>query len=268
MDGTVAANGGDTHNFLRRLASALVLAPSAIAAAYIGGWLFVGLCALAAGVILWEWARLVFRSTDLRVCPGLTALLMATALAGERQAGAAVGTIATAALLAGGMIVAWPRSYPASNPAVWGAGGIVYAGVALLAPALLRSDPELGFAALLFLFAIVWATDIFAYLVGRIVGGPLLCPAISPKKTWAGAIGGLAGGVAAGALVAYASVGAEPAVAGPLALVLSIASQGGDLSNLRSSDDLAPRTPAASFPATAASWIVSTAFWLRPWWLS
>jgi phosphatidate cytidylyltransferase len=207
-----------------------VLAPSAIAAAYIGGWLFVGLCALAAGVILREWACLVFRSTDPRVfVPGLAALLMAMALTGERQAGAAIGTIATAALLAGGMIVAWPRSYPASNPAVWGAGGIVYAGVALLAPAVLRGDPELGFTALLFLFAIVWATDIFAYLVGRIVGGPLLCPAISPKKTWAGAIGGLAGGVAAGALVAYASVGTEPAVAGPLALVLSIASQGGDL---------------------------------------
>jgi phosphatidate cytidylyltransferase len=75
----------------------------------------------------------------------------------------------------------------------------------------------------------VWATDIMAYLVGRSVGGPLLWPQLSPKKTWAGAIGGLAGGVAAGSLVAWASAGTKPLVAGILALVLSIAAQGGDL---------------------------------------
>ena len=71
-------------------------------------------------------------------------------------------------------------------------------GIAFLGPALLRRDPTLGLTALLFLFAIVWITDIFAYLVGRTVGGPLLWPRVSPNKTWSGAVGGLAGGVAAG----------------------------------------------------------------------
>ena len=51
----------------------------------------------------------------------------------------------------------------------------------------------------------VWATDIFAYAVGRMIGGPLLWPQVSPNKTWAGAVGGVAGGVAAGTSVAYAS---------------------------------------------------------------
>jgi phosphatidate cytidylyltransferase len=87
----------------------------------------------------------------------------------------------------------------------------------------------MGFAALLFLFATVWATDIFAYLTGRGIGGPLLAPRFSPKKTWAGALGGLAGGVVAGSVVAYASAGTHPVVGGVLALVLSIAAQGGDL---------------------------------------
>ena len=50
----------------------------------------------------------------------------------------------------------------------------------------------------LFLFATVWATDIFAYFVGRAVGGPLLWPRYRPNKTWSGAIGGTVGGVAAG----------------------------------------------------------------------
>lgn len=207
-----------------------MLAPIAIAGAYFGGWLFLGMCALAAGAILWEWTSLVFRRADPRIfVPGAAALLAAMALIGDSQAAAAIGMIAIGALLAGGLVTAWPRRYPAANPAVWGAGGVVYAGIALLAPALLRSDPQLGFSALLFLFAIVWATDICAYLIGRAVGGPLLWPDVSPKKTWAGAIGGLIGGVAAGTLVAYASVGTRPVVAGILALVLSLVAQGGDL---------------------------------------
>ena len=106
---------------------------------------------------------------------------------------------------------------------------MVYAGIVLICPIVLRSDPEMGLAAILFLFATVWATDIFAYLVGRTLGGPLLWRRVSPKKTWAGAIGGLAGGIAAGSAVAYASAGTQPLVAGVLALILSIAAQFGDL---------------------------------------
>jgi phosphatidate cytidylyltransferase len=115
------------------------------------------------------------------------------------------------------------------SAAVWAAAGIVYAGIVLISPIVLRSDPQMGFAALSFLFATVWATDIFAYLTGRRLGGPLLAPQLSPKKTWSGAIGGLAGGVVAGALVAYASAGTHLVAAGVLALILSIAAQGGDL---------------------------------------
>ena len=228
--GNAAADTGDAHNLARRVASALVLAPIAIIGAYFGGWLFVLLCAIAAGIILWEWASLVAGGGDLRILlPGAAALLTATVMAGAGLLGAAIAMVAVGAALAGGGVAAWPRRYPAANPALWGAAGVVYAGAALIGPTALRGDPELGFAALLFLFATVWATDVFAYLAGRAIGGPLLCPGLSPNKTWAGAIGGLAGGVAAGTLVAYASVGTEPAVVGVLALVLSISAQGGDL---------------------------------------
>jgi phosphatidate cytidylyltransferase len=111
----------------------------------------------------------------------------------------------------------------------WGAGGVIYAGIVLLCPVFLRSDPQFGLPALLFLFAIVWATDILAYFVGRAAGGPLLWRQVSPNKTWAGAVGGLLGGVAAGIAVAYASGGPRAAVAGVLALILSIVAQAGDL---------------------------------------
>jgi phosphatidate cytidylyltransferase len=214
-----------------RLASALVLAPLAIAAAYIGGWLFVCVFGVAAIVVLWEWTVLAFGDAEPRVLvPGTVSMLLAAGLAGEGQAAAASGIVALGTLLAGGSLAAWPsRRYPAVNSPAWGAAGVIYAGAALLGPVLLRADPEQGFAAILYLFAIVWATDILAYLVGRAVGGPLLWPGLSPRKTWAGAAGGLAGGVAAGTAVAYASVGTAPLVAGVLALILSLLSQGGDL---------------------------------------
>ncbi|MFY9695339.1 MAG: phosphatidate cytidylyltransferase [Xanthobacteraceae bacterium] len=215
---------------MRRFASTLVLAPTAIAVTYIGGWLFLGLCTLAAAIILWEWTSVVFRGADPRIfVPGVAALLVAMALTREARPDAAIAILAIGAALAGVLVVAWPRRSLGSNQAGWAAGGVVYAGVTLLAPALLRADPQWGFVALIFLFAIVWATDIFAYLVGRLIGGPLLWPAVSPKKTWSGAVGGLVGGVAAGTAVAYASVGMPPAVAVALASVLSIVAQGGDL---------------------------------------
>src|SRR6478609_7270114 len=79
----------------------------------------------------------------------------------------------------------------------WIAGGIPYAGAIGIAAIVLRSDATLGFIAIVLLFAIVWATDICAYFVGRAVGGPKLAASVSPKKTWSGAIGGTAGAVAA-----------------------------------------------------------------------
>ena len=44
---------------------------------------------------------------------------------------------------------------------------------------------------MLFLVLVVWASDIGAYVAGRLVGGPKLAPRLSPGKTWSGAIGGL-----------------------------------------------------------------------------
>jgi phosphatidate cytidylyltransferase len=110
----------------------------------------------------------------------------------------------------------------------WMAAGIVYAAVVAIAPILLRSDSQFGLLAVIFLFAVVWTTDIAAYFVGRFVGGPKLWPAISPKKTWSGAIGGTLGAIVAGVAVANFG-GVSSWSAAVLAAVLSIASQAGDL---------------------------------------
>lgn len=111
----------------------------------------------------------------------------------------------------------------------WGLAGILYAAAMYFAVLTLRSSTRFGFEAILFLFAIVWATDILAYFAGRAIGGPKLAPRISPNKTWSGMIGGLAGGVASGMALA-ALFGIPPSFRIALvALVLSLAAVGGDL---------------------------------------
>jgi phosphatidate cytidylyltransferase len=91
-----------------------------------------------------------------------------------------------------------------------------------------RLDQVYGFIALILVLLVVWATDIGGYFAGRGLGGPKLWPRISPKKTWAGAVGGFAGSLAVAA--AFAALGFGKT--GPLLLLgagLSIASQFGDL---------------------------------------
>jgi phosphatidate cytidylyltransferase len=225
------AAAADRGNLLRRTASALVLAPVTILAAFLGGWAFAIVCAIAAALVLWEWSRLVSPEMAWRLlAPGLPALFVAAVFAERAAVLPAVGVVIVGALAAvAAATVLGPQAPRSGISASWFAAGVIYAALVLVSPILLRNDPEFGFAALLFVLATVWATDIFAYLVGRSLGGPLLWPRVSPKKTWSGAIGGLLGGIAAGSAVAYASAGTQPLWAGVLALILSIAAQAGDL---------------------------------------
>lgn len=224
-DNVSAAAGAS--NLTLRIASTAVLAPLVLASAYADGWLFLVVCASAAGGILWEWTRLAANRICLRILvPGLAALFAALLLTGFNHPGAALVVIALGAVAAGALTARLPGGVGA---AVWAAGGVVYAAVAFLGPALLRRDAERGLTAILFLAAVVWITDSVAYFAGRAIGGPLLWSRVSPNKTWSGAIGGLAGGVAAGTAVAYASGVGQLAVVGIIALVLSVASQTGDL---------------------------------------
>jgi phosphatidate cytidylyltransferase len=52
-------------------------------------------------------------------------------------------------------------------------------------------------------FVVTWATDIMAYFAGRAIGGPKLAPRVSPNKTWAGLLGGMAGAGLFGWLMAW-----------------------------------------------------------------
>ena len=110
------------------------------------------------------------------------------------------------------------------------AAGLAYVVARGAAICWLRGDPDAGRANVLFLLFIVWAGDIGAYLVGRMIGGPRLAPRISPGKTWSGAVGGLLAAVAAGLLVAhFLADGCDLGAAALIAALLGIVAQAGDL---------------------------------------
>lgn len=217
-----------------RILSALVLAPLAIIVAWLpsssysttGTWVFGIFWLIAAVVVWWEWTTLVSGRTSgnrLLFFLGSSALMLAMVVAefSMTRTRTPMLIIALGALAAGVFARAERR--------IWVAAGVLYAGALLTAPILLRRDAELGLVAILFLFALVWATDIAGYFTGRAFGGPKLAPSISPNKTWSGAIGGVIGGMlAAGAIAALAGIGNLPAIA-LVAFGLSAAAQVGDL---------------------------------------
>eukprot|EP01037_Dinobryon_pediforme_P002721 gene2719-2760_t len=113
------------------------------------------------------------------------------------------------------------------------AAGLLYLLPATIALIWMRADPQAGRANVLFIVLVVWASDIGAYLAGRLFGGPRLAPLVSPGKTWSGAAGGLLSaalvGVAAAALGSPGASGYAALHAATLAGALGIAAQIGDL---------------------------------------
>jgi phosphatidate cytidylyltransferase len=209
-----------SRNLLTRIAAALVLVPLAVVIAYAGGWLWTALVTLAAAGLFLEWLSVVGLAGAMRLAvPGIVAL----ALAGLCFATARID--AALAVLAAGFVVVVLITPERRN---WSAAGFLYAAAAETASVLVRLDAAKGFAALMFVLLVVWVTDSGGYFAGRGIGGPKLWPRVSPKKTWAGAIGGFAASLAvAGGFAAFGF-----GKTGPLLLLggmLSAASQLGDL---------------------------------------
>ena len=224
-----ASSGGS--ELILRILSGLVLAPLAVGVAYLGGWAFMVFWGIAALLVLWEWCTLVAAGErSILLIAGaavLFALLLASASAPDAESSHSVRLFAGATLLLMGMLAT--AALAPSDRRVWTAAGIPYAGLLGMAPIVLRNDDQYGFLAIVFVFAVVWATDIVAYFVGRAVGGPKLAPRISPKKTWSGAVGGTVAAIAAALLVAVlAGLPNLPAL-GLIAAATSALAQAGDL---------------------------------------
>jgi len=215
---TAAEQG--SRNLLLRIIAALVLAPAALAIAYAGGLLWAVLVTAASVGLFVEWLMVVGAVHDRRVVliGGLSLSLSGLGFSSGRiDAGLAV-------LLIGAAATAWFSKAPWG----WNTAGFGYAAVAEIASIAVRLDQSFGFVALVLILLVVWVTDIGGYFAGRGIGGPKLWPRISPKKTWAGALGGFAASlVIAAGFVALGLGRAVPLVF--LSGLLSVVSQLGDL---------------------------------------
>jgi phosphatidate cytidylyltransferase len=209
-----------SRNLLMRVLAALVLAPLAIAIAWVGGWPWALLVMLVTIGLYLEWLTIIGLVREWRAAlPGIAAL----AIAGIYLI---VGWFGAALIVIGVGLVAVARLSPERRN--WIVSGFLYAAAAQIASVLVRHDPASGFTALFFVLLVVWAADIGGYFAGRGIGGPKLWPKVSPKKTWAGAIGGFLGSLAVAGTFAAVGVGKM----GPLLALgafLSVISQLGDL---------------------------------------
>lgn len=209
-------------NLLLRVVSALVLVPVALLCVWLGPPWFAAMLAivvLAAGA---EWRAIaVIERAGLRMQSIMVPLFVL--VAGE-VAGPAAGLFV---LIVGLALSAGTFSAPATERG-WALVAHLHLGLAVVALLYLRAQPGVGLDLVVFLFAMVWMSDIGGYVAGCLIGGPPLAPRISPNKTWAGAAGAVLFALAmAAAMARFAGVPSEPVLR--IALVLSLATQAGDL---------------------------------------
>lgn len=205
-------------NLQLRILTAAVLAPVTILLIWLGGISFK-LLAIAIGfAIFYEWTTLsASKQTRSGLISGWTVLIASAALLLLQMP-----ALQILAILAAGAVFLIQRSN-------WTAAGLLYAGIPMICLSFLRNDTASGLTAIIYLFALVWATDISAYFTGRTIGGPKLAPRFSPNKTWSGAIGGVVAAMIAAAAVSYFSFEHIKFPMVILAIALSVASQMGDL---------------------------------------
>ncbi len=179
----------------KRALSALVLGLIGVSATLVGVWPLAFLVAIVTTLLAWEWGRLVRNRTfDDVFYIHVATLWIAVALAAAK-----LPVYALTALVVGAITIAIRRSTEYNKLS---AVGVLYIGFAVVGIIWLRTD-TLGAFAVLFVFACVWAHDTVAMLSGRAVGGPRLWPSVSPKKTWSGAISGIAASIIVATAAAF-----------------------------------------------------------------
>jgi phosphatidate cytidylyltransferase len=179
-----------------RLLSAASLIPLALGAAVAGGPWLAAAAAAAVVAMAWEWASMSEPRGPMPpfwlVLAGALGAVMLTSVGQAR-----LGLVWAVVVAAASGVRRWRGTGP--SRAAESFFGVLYVAAPCVAFLWIRAYPEIGLAAAISLFAIIWAADGAAYFAGRLIGGPKLVPSISEKKTVAGLAGGLLAGALAGA---------------------------------------------------------------------
>lgn len=218
---TAPVMSGSAREIRLRTASGLVMAAIAGGVVYIGGLPFAFLGAVVGVLTSFEWSRIV---RDGAIDAGLVVQAFAVVIAAV-LAWLGLAALALAAVIAGSILTGLLCF---QRRPLLSAEGVLYAGLPVVALIWLREDQPNGFAAVLLILIAVVATDVAAFVFGRLIGGPKLAPAISPNKTWSGFLGGISTAGLAAAGFAH-TIGADPLMVGISGVFLGIVAQIGDL---------------------------------------
>jgi phosphatidate cytidylyltransferase len=213
-------------DLLTRTLVGLMLAGLALTCVLFGGWPFRLLVVLAGALILLEWYEMTHLSPRALRIIGV-ALFLGICTVSIWNSDFMQGSVVVIAVLS---VVIVLLSYILKQRSLyWGGLGFAYAILPCVALLYLRDVSVFGSQIVLWVIALVVATDTGAYFAGRIVGGPKLWPSVSPKKTWAGLLGGMSCAALVGFIFAYNTKIWNPALVAGLSACLAIVSQGGDL---------------------------------------
>ncbi|MCB1367425.1 MAG: phosphatidate cytidylyltransferase [Rhodobacteraceae bacterium] len=209
--------GGNFADLRMRVISAIVLVIVGVAAIWAGSWVFLVLVSLVAGLMLWELVNML----DHDLAPAKAILLAVVGGAAVFRTGYDVSPLALASILLApvlGMVLL------RKDRGIFAVYGLILL-FAVAGLFWIRTGAGLDWT--IWLVATVIATDIGGYFFGRILGGPKILPAISPKKTWSGTVGGwmLAALVSLGFVITYGA----PVIVIAIGIVTAIASQAGDV---------------------------------------
>lgn len=243
--------GDKLKNFLVRTASGAVLLGIVLAAIFSGVWGYGALLLFITVVGVWEFYGLArAKGSEPQRCMGM---LMSIVLffAGFVPSLYIYNVIDKSELLVDGLLLLMlcaillvltfvievfrNRKTPIYNIATTIMGTLYVAlpmATLMIIPAILNeviycSDTWIPWVFLFYLL-LVWGNDVFAYLVGVTMGKHRMCERLSPKKSWEGFAGGIAGSIAVGAIAA-AVLGGSYGVWIGLAVVVALSSVVGDL---------------------------------------
>jgi phosphatidate cytidylyltransferase len=217
-----------TLDWLTRPLFGFALAAVAIAATWYGGFWFALFVAAGGAAAAREWHRMFAGANYFWV--GLASVAGIAASAGMEVLVSASPQLALVPWAILGAIAVLNLLLSAKRGAamLWHGASMIYVGVPVVSLVAIRETSAHGVWELFALFIAVWLTDTGALVSGSLLKGPKLWPAVSPNKTWAGAIGGaLAGTIATAAFFLF--LRANPWHGALLGLLASIVGQFGDL---------------------------------------
>lgn len=225
---------GLSDNLFKRVVSAVTLLPFVLGLVYLGGWWFYVLLAVGGGLMMVEWCALTGVVSARARYLATTFILVSVAFLTYVGPGRPTAMIILILLLAltiplfairPGKLSRNVANDTANNNALV---GTAYVGLALISLTWLRGQDDNGMI-VIWTFFVVWAMDVGGYFAGKGIGGPKLAPRLSPKKTWAGLVGGMVLAAAVSLAISLLFGAGDPLLMPLAGAIVALVAQLGDL---------------------------------------